>query len=107
MLSTFENGLPIDVISAVLFDVDPVQLKKFDVHEDEYLWEAELLQSVPTPISAEDVFMVFHSMFNTLTNSETGQVSVADIVHYGDWCQVVADRLNLCLEMMSSSDANI
>jgi hypothetical protein len=98
MIITFENGLPLEVISEVLFAVDPVELKEADVHPDEYIWEAELLQSVPLPISDEDVYMVFDTMFNRITDDHGIAHHVA-IVEQGNWCAEVAAQLNIAARL--------
>ena len=94
MITTFENGLRLEVISAVLFDADPVGLKDTGIHEDEYIWEAELLQSVPLPITDEDVFMVFDAMFNRIVD-DYGITHHAAIVENGMWSREVAAQLNI------------
>ena len=104
MITTFENGLPLEVISEVLFAADPVELKEADVHQDEYIWEAELLQSVPLPISDEDVYMVFDTMFNRIID-DYGIAHHVAIVEQGNWCAEVAAQLNIAARLEKLIDA--
>lgn len=104
MITTFENGLPLEVISQILFAADPVGLTSIGAHEDEYIWEAELLQSVPLPVSDEDIFMVFDAMFNRVKGVD-GAVHLLPCVKQGNWCAEVAAQLNIAARLEKLIDA--